>query len=168
VLDTPAAASEWHRSFCANIKDCQAFGKLFLSSVVVTFRPLIRIGLPEKSGKQVEQLCRQWRPPDQVTLRLRRKSSAHFFRRCATQKKGQAIFGPSKLKSPSHHAIRKVLQKTPEGRSLLREEQLARVRACRDIVRDWDLPNDFSLWREVFASSLSSASGDVPPSAAEH
>jgi hypothetical protein len=66
-----------------------------------------------------------------------------------------------------HHAIREVLRKTPEGRTLLREEQIAKVRRCRDIVHDWDDPNDFSLWREVFASSLFSASGDVPPSAAQ-
>ena len=59
-----------------------------------------------------------------------------------------------------------VLRKTPEGRSLLREEQLAKVRRCQDIVKDWDDPDDFSLWREVFSSSLSSASGDVPPSSA--
>ena len=71
------------------------------------------------------------------------------------------------MKSPSHPAIREMLQKTPEGRSLLREEQIAKVRRCRDIVKDWDDPNDFSLWREVFASSLSSASGDVPPSSAQ-
>ena len=59
------------------------------------------------------------------------------------------------MKSPSHPAIREVLQKTPEGRSLLREEQLAKVRACQDIVHDFDDPDDFSLWREVFASSRS-------------
>ena len=63
-------------------------------------------------------------------------------------------------------AIHEVLRKTPEGRSLLREEELAKVRACRDIVRDWDDPDDFSLWREVFASSRSSASAAATPTSA--
>jgi hypothetical protein len=72
------------------------------------------------------------------------------------------------MKSRFPPSVREILKKTQEGRSLLREEQLEKVRRCKDIVRDWDDPDDFSLWREVFASSLSSASGDVPPSAAEH
>ena len=63
-------------------------------------------------------------------------------------------------------AIHEVLRKTPEGRRLLREEELAKVRACRDIVRDWDDPDDFSLWREVFASSRSSASAAATPTSA--
>jgi hypothetical protein len=49
---------------------------------------------------------------------------------------------------------------------LLREEQLAKVRRCQDIVREWDDPNDFSLWSEVFASSLSSSGGESSPSSA--
>ena len=70
------------------------------------------------------------------------------------------------MKSISHPAIREALQKTPEGRSLLREEQMAKVRACQDIVHDWDDPDDFSLWREVFASSLSSSGDESSPSSA--
>jgi hypothetical protein len=58
----------------------------------------------------------------------------------------------------NQRAIRQVLQKTPEGRSLLREEAWAKVRACEDIVHAWEDPDDFSVWREVFASSLSSVS----------
>ena len=49
------------------------------------------------------------------------------------------------MKFQFHPAIREALWKTPEGRNLLREGQLARVRAYRDIVRDWDDPADFSM-----------------------
>jgi hypothetical protein len=58
------------------------------------------------------------------------------------------------MKSARHPAIREVLQKTPEGRSLLREEELARVRACKDIVRNWDDPPDFSWWKPIFAKAF--------------
>jgi hypothetical protein len=71
------------------------------------------------------------------------------------------------MKKSRHHAIREVLRKTPEGQSLLREEQLAKVQECQDIVHDWDDPDDFSLWREVFASSLSSSGGESSPSSAQ-
>jgi hypothetical protein len=68
------------------------------------------------------------------------------------------------MKSRTHLAIREALKKTQEGRTLLRDEQIEKVRRCKNIVHDWDDPDDFSPWREVFASSLSSSGDESSPS----
>ena len=101
-----------------------------------------------------------------------RKDRIKSQRACA--KKGQRS-SPEKLlnfaqrlKSPSHPTIREMPQKTPEGRNLLREEQLAKVRRCQDIVKDWEDPNDFSLWRDgELAGSIVRLAGDIETSGAD-